>query len=261
VSGLTFERHCAEIVAQTDALRAYITPCADLTRPVPTCPGWNVSQLIRHVDGGHRWAAELVGTAAAEPTSDVQLRNLSGYLDEDPASLDSALADGAAQLAAVLRTAGPDAQMWTPVSDGTAAFYARRFTHETAVHRADAALALGADYALDGDVAVDAVDEWLELGSLPMHFNVHPWMRELLGPDRTIGLRATDVADGDWLVDLNGDAIAWRRGAEAATAVVSGPVTDLLLLIYRRRPAVGDGINIAGDAGLVHFWLERVAFG
>ena len=32
----------------------------------------------------------------------------------------------------------------------------------------------------------------MELGCLPFHFEVHPWMRELLAPDRTIGLHATD---------------------------------------------------------------------
>ena len=33
----------------------------------------------------------------------------------------------------------------------------------------------------------------MELGCLPFHFDVHPWMRELLGPGRTIGLHATDT--------------------------------------------------------------------
>ena len=56
---MDFERHCAEIVAQTAALTGYLDG-ADLRRPVPTCPGWNASQLMRHVDGGLRWAAEIV---------------------------------------------------------------------------------------------------------------------------------------------------------------------------------------------------------
>ena len=79
------------------------------------------------------------------------------------------------ELAETLREAGPGTPLWTPVPDGTTDFYARRFTHETALHRADATLALGAEYTLDQAVAVDAIDEWLELGALPMHFEVHPW--------------------------------------------------------------------------------------
>jgi hypothetical protein len=38
-------------------------------------------------------------------------------------------------------------------------------------------------------------------------------------------------------------------------------VTDLLLVIYKRRPARGEGVEILGDAELLDFWLERVSFG
>ncbi len=40
-----------------------------------------------------------------------------------------------------------------------------------------------------------------------------------------------------------------------------GPLTDLLLIIYKRRPARGEGIEILGDGQLLDFWLERVSFG
>ena len=254
---LDFDRHCAEIVTQTSLLIGHLDG-ADVTVPVPTCPGWNVSQLARHVDGGQRWARDIVATRASEPPSDIALRDLSGAADDDPETLSASLTEAAAALRATLTAAGPAAQMWCPVGGGGSAFYARRFTHETAMHRADAALALGVQYTLAPDVAADAVDEWMELGSMPFHFEVHPWMRELLAPGRTIGLHATDT-DAHWLLDLTGDVIAWRRADEAAAAQIRGPVTELLLAIYRRRPVTG--LDIAGDATLVDFWLERVAFG
>jgi hypothetical protein len=50
-----------------------------------------------------------------------------------------------------------------------------------------------------------------------------------------------------------------RRADEPAAAEILAPVTDLLLTIYRRRPAAG--LDVTGDAALVDFWLERVAFG
>ena len=148
--------------------------------------------------------------------------------------------------------------MWCPVDGGGSAFYVRRFAYETAMHRADAALALGVEFVLEPDVAADAVDEWMELGCLPFHFEVHPWMRELLAQGRTIGLHATDT-DAHWLLDLTGVVIAWRRADERAAAEIRAPVTDLLLTIYRRRPVTG--LDVTGDAGLVDFWLERVGFG
>ena len=173
-------------------------------------------------------------------------------------ALAASLTEAAAALAGTLTEAGPEAQMWCPVAGGGAAFYARRFAYETAIHRADAALALGRRFTLDADVAADAIDEWMALGCLPFHFEVHPWMRELLAPGRTIGMHATDI-DAHWLLDLTGDVIAWRRADEPAVAAVRGPVTDLLLMIYRRIPATG--LDVTGDARLVDFWLERVGFG
>lgn len=66
--------------------------------------------------------------------------------------------------------------MWTPVPDGrpTPEFWARRYAFETAIHRADAALAVGAEFTVNQAVAIDAIDEWMELGSLPQIFEVHP---------------------------------------------------------------------------------------
>ena len=131
-------------------------------------------------------------------------------------------------------------------------------------HRADATLALGQPYTLERAVAIDAIDEWMELGSLPMHFDVHPWMRELLGPDRTLHFHATDTDAGDaaeWVVDLTGDVLAWRRAHEKCAVAVRGPLVELLLVAYRRR-SPGDGtVEVLGDAKLLDFWLERVSFG
>lgn len=260
MTALSHDRRCAEIVAQIDLLRATIDG-ADLTVPVPSCPGWNVGQLLRHLGGGQRWAEETVRTRATGPLSDEHFRDLSAYTREDPAVLGPWLAEGAERLAATLREAGPDAELWTPIAGGTTAFYARRFTHETVIHRADATLALGAEFTLDPEVAVDAVDEWMELGSLPFHFEVHPWMRELLAPGRTIHLHATDVADAEWVVDLTGDRIAWRRAHEKAAVAIRGPLVDLLLVTYKRLPPAEAEVEILGDAELLDFWLDRVDFG
>src|ERR1700704_5254584 len=111
---LKFAAHCAEIVTQMSLLVGHLDD-ANVTVPVPTCPGWNVSQLARHVDGGQRWARGGGATRAAEPPSDVALRDLSGATDDDPDVLRASLTEAAAALAATLIEAGPDAQMWCPV--------------------------------------------------------------------------------------------------------------------------------------------------
>ena len=89
-------------------------------------------------------------------------------------------------------------------------------------------------------------------------------MRELLGPGRTLHFHATDTAPetaAEWVIDLTGDAIAWRRAHEKSAVAVRGPLTGLLLIIYKRRPARSEGVEILGDAQLLDFWLERISFG
>jgi hypothetical protein len=82
------------------------------------------------------------------------------------------------------------------------------------------------------------------------------WADEIVGT--RVGLHATD-ADAHWLLDLTGDVIAWQRADKQAAAEIRAPVTDQLLTIYRRRRVAG--LDVTGDAKLVDFWLERVAFG
>lgn len=223
---------------------------------MPSCPGWNVAQLLRHLGGGLRWAEEIVRTRAAGPLPDDHFRQVAA--DLDPA-LGGWVAAGGSQLAATLRATGPDVPLWSPVAGGSS-FYARRFAYETLVHRADATLALDADFVVAPEVAVDALDEWMELGALPEMLDLHPEQRELLGPGRTVHLHATDAVGAEWVVDLTGSAITWRRAHEKAAVAVRGPLTELLLLVYGRRP-VTDRVEVLGDRDLLDFWRARTGFG
>jgi uncharacterized protein (TIGR03083 family) len=257
---LTFDRYCAEIVAQADAMAGAMAG-ADLTTPVPSCPGWDVGRLVRHLGGGQRWAAEIVATHATEPPPDDSFRHVEG--GGDPAVLAPWLAESARELADALRTVGADAQPWTPVAGRTASCYARRFAHETAVHRADVALALHAPFDLDPEVAVDAVDEWMELGSLPEMLDFYPGRRALLGPGRTLHFHATDVPaelHAEWVVDLT-ETLAWRRAHEKAAVAVRGPLTELLLVIYGRRSPADGTVEVVGDDAWLDRWLRESSFG
>jgi len=254
---MEFTRHCTEIVTQTELLATELK-ASDLRAPVPSCPGWSLGDLVRHIGGGHRWAEEVVRTRATEWLPDDQVRQVSG---DDTGELPGDwLVEGATGLAETLRAAGPDTPIWAPFDYDRMTFWARRFAHETLVHRADAMLAAGTAFAAEPALVVDAIGEWMELDVIPAHFELTPRKRELLGPGRTLAFAATDTGDA-WFVDLTGDVITWRRGAAAAAVTVLAPVTDLLLLIYRRRPASGPRIEVAGDRGLLEFWLGHVAFG
>ena len=86
MAGLSYDRCCTEIVAQTELLRSCIEG-ADLTVPVPSCPGWNAGQLLRHLGGGQRWAEAMVRSRASEPLPDDHFQDLSAYTNEDPATV------------------------------------------------------------------------------------------------------------------------------------------------------------------------------
>nr|WP_280725400.1 hypothetical protein [Kitasatospora sp. MAA4] len=76
-------------------------------------------------------------------------------------------------------------------------------------------------------------------------------------------MHATDSPpqlSAEWLLDLTGDTLTWTRTHTKAAVAVRAPLTDLLLLVYKRRPATGAPIEILGDEQLLHFWLDRVSF-
>jgi uncharacterized protein (TIGR03083 family) len=263
---MAYERFCDEIVVQTRQLASFLerrNEPADARAPLTSCPGWNVGQLLRHLGGVQRWAQEVVRTRAVGPVPDDYHGALVDYADENLRVAVPWLVESAALLGQALREAGPDVAVWTPVPNGTTGFYARRFTHEALVHRADVSLALSGAFAAEPAVVVDALDEWMELGSLPLHLDRDPRVRELLGPGRTLRLHASDVGNGEtsWLVDMTGEVIAWRRSDEPAAVTVEAPLTGLLLLVYRRLTPAAAGATVSGDGSLFDFWMERVGFG
>lgn len=257
---MEFERHCDLIVEQAELLAGHLGGGKDLGREVPSCPGWNVGQLVRHVGGAHREATVIATTGEAPPDDEFRdptqwYADPSGWTDEAIRELAGWIVDGARVLAETLRSAGPDVPIKMPIDEPTTRFTARRMAHETAMHRADAALALDVPFELDPEVATDGIDEWMELGALPFHFEVHPWMRELLAPGRTLKFAAPEES---WVVDLTGDVICWRHSAEPTAVTVRGPLTELLLHLYKRSD---EQIEVDGDKDLLGFYRERVSFG
>jgi uncharacterized protein (TIGR03083 family) len=263
---LSFDDYCAEISTQTEQLGAALTG-HDMRTAVPSCPGWNVGQLVRHLGHAHRWTAEIIAAGpAGDPPPEDGVRILDRFDREVSAELAGWLVQSAEVLVERLRAAGPHATVWTPIPGvtPTASFYARRMTHETVIHRADGVLALEGRYLLDPYVAVDAIDEWMELGSLPHMITIKPELGELLAPGRTLHLHATDApadADAEWVVDLSGHNLSWRKGHEKCSAAIRASLVDLLLVLYRRRSPAVETVDIVGDRGLVEYWLARVPFG
>ena len=75
---------------------------------------------------------------------------------------------------------GADTAVWTFIGPRPAHWWIRRRVHEATVHRADAAIALGADYQLTPELAADGIDEWLERIAVEANAESSPLER---GPD------------------------------------------------------------------------------
>ena len=125
---------------------------ADLSIAVPTCPGWSLLQLMRHVGRGDRWAAQMIRENISEldvravvdgrPPDDVELALV--WLRSSPAVVVEAVANSG-ENSLVPTLVGPRPGVW----------WLRRRLHEATVHRADAAIARTAvgdkvTYQLDG---------------------------------------------------------------------------------------------------------------
>ncbi|MEU8983188.1 maleylpyruvate isomerase family mycothiol-dependent enzyme [Streptomyces sp. NPDC058246] len=263
---LGHDRYCDAIEFQVGQLRDVVTSdAADLSATVPTCPDWSLQQLVRHTGGALRWAELLVRTRAKESIPEKEVPLGEGPQDEsDPAALGAWLVETGEMLVGTLREAGPDAQVWGWAGTLTSGFWARRMTHELAIHRADATLAAGLPYEVAPDVAADAIDEWLQIVEYVQRTRPNDAADELRGPGRSIHLHATDTTpelNAEWVVELTEQGVSWRRGHEKATVALRGPLTDVLLAFYRRLPLDGGKLEVLGERELLDFWLERASFG
>lgn len=210
----------------------------DLAAPVPSCPGWSLTDLAHHLGGVHRWARTAIVEARSSDEAD-----LAGPPPERTA-LAAWYREGADALLEALRTRGPDAECWSfGPEPKTAAFWFRRQVHETSMHVWDALASQGGtpEPAFDRALALDGVDEvcqfffprQVRLGRIP------PLARSLaVAPDGT---------PDQWV--LAGDGLAPATAAPApANATVRGPAGALLLLLWNRTSLDDPRISVAGDA-------------
>ncbi|WP_432105481.1 maleylpyruvate isomerase family mycothiol-dependent enzyme [Streptomyces sp. bgisy091] len=256
---LAHERYCDEILTQTALLGALLDG-ADITRRVPTCPDWTLRDLVVHVGGAHRWVGEIVRGRAAEDIPEDRVPGIGGPEGEGTEALRTWLSDGASATVEALREAGPDTEVWTWAWERRTAFWARRMAHETAVHRADAALATDTPFEVAPDLAADTIDEWLQIVAFAQAGG-DPEAAELRGGGRSLHLHATDVPGAEWLIEFGEEAFTWRAAHAKATVALRGPLTELMLAFNRRQKPDEGGLEVLGDRALLDFWLDRSSFG
>jgi uncharacterized protein (TIGR03083 family) len=213
--------------------------------PVPSCPGWTVSDLLVHCGSGDYWARTI---AERQTTERVPVE-----LPEDPPT-GEALAPwflaGAQALIAALRKTDPSTSVWTfSPADRTAHFWYRRRAHETSIHRVDAQLAAGRTLApIDGPMASDGVDEFLT-------FFVPRWGKAAVGAGETLHFHCTDVG-GEWLLRGSDDDVTVTREHGKGDVAARGSASDLMLLVWGRAPT--SQVEVLGDTDLLNRFLAAI---
>jgi len=243
----------AEYAAFVDLLRE-----ADLNTPVPTCPEWTLEQLLRHCGRGERWCTHIVAERAtdmvdprtvADGKPPTEQQEKMAWLEAGPRAL----------LDAVDRT-GADTTVWTFLGPRPASWWVRRRACEMAVHRADAAIALGTEFDIAPELAADVIGEWLE--RVLIQYGDPAAESHPLDVGRSIHLHATDddLEGGEWTLTASPFGLAFDHQHGKATVALRGPARDLMLAIVRRRTAAETGLEIFGDPEVWDTWLARTPF-
>jgi uncharacterized protein (TIGR03083 family) len=239
---MTPSEYLAAIRREGDALLTAAR--AGLDRPVWSCPGWNVRDVVAHTGVVHRHKEELVRRRMRSGQPD---RPTAPHGDGD---LLAWYAEGLDLLVDTLKSTDPETPVftWHP-PDQTAGFWYRRLAHETTVHRVDAELGHGEPGPVETPLAADGVDE-----ILAVHITPFTRFAKLHDGGEIVVMRCTDC-EREWLLRL-AERDGWRFertvGDVEADAEIRGGAADVYLYLWGRAPL--ERLVIAGDELVV----ERV---
>jgi uncharacterized protein (TIGR03083 family) len=252
---LTPQRYLALLRADADLL-ADTAARLDLDAEVPPCPGWAVRDVALHTAQVylHKISCTRYGVApdpwppTGWPPTDAAA---------DPVGF---FRRSQGELLTELETRGPDehsATWWPP--DQTVGFWIRRMAQETAVHRVDVQSAGGVITPIDAELALDGVDEVMELMLGGDWSDATPEDWGDVDPQAGSG-RPVDLRSGErrWRVVQYPDRVDVTAGELApADATVSGDPSDLLLWTWGRLP--DSAVTLEGDLDLVKALRDRLA--
>ncbi|MBL1082769.1 maleylpyruvate isomerase family mycothiol-dependent enzyme [Streptomyces actinomycinicus] len=238
-----------EILDREGRLLAAAAAAAGTDAKVPTCPEWQVRDLLRHTGAVHRWAGALVagGHTAPRPMDDPP--------ELDGAELVAWYRDSHRLLLDTLAAAPVDLECWTfhpAPSPSPLAFWTRRQAHETTVHRYDAEAARGGTPSpVAPDFAADGIDELLR------GFHARSRSRVRSEEPRVLRVRAQDAGpDAVWTVRISTEPPLTVRAEEGeAEAELSGPADRLYLALWNRTAVP----RVTGDSSLADLWRDLAA--
>lgn len=235
---------------RTDIDRILATPADAFDAPVAACPGWTVADLLGHHAGVFCFATAQL---RAEPGSELVPFDPP---DETvpPLEMFRLAADA---LLAELVAVDPAEHRPTWAGAPRSEWYWRRMAQETAIHRFDAQAAHGAADPIGTDLALDGVEEFIDV------FLPSARKRGITGTGETVHLHATDdglAADhgegaGEWMFTFHPDGVDVTREHGKGDMAGRGTASDLLLFVWNRRPVE---LTCFGEPDLLTWWPSHV---
>lgn len=223
---------------------------------VPTCPEWNIADLLSHTGWVYRYWAFIADLPEGERANRDNMIAAGlpkvGSAQRPNVELFAWFNDSIQTLIDAYGrqpdTKVIDSRFWgmQPLS-----FIARRMAHETAMHRWDVQHALGDADGFDSVLAADGVDEFLEFW-LPLGFR----HADFADSTCTIGLDATDSPDR-WRVRVSSDSTSWTRAEGEADVIGCGSASDLYLFVWQRLPSTN--LLVAGEGETLSQWQSAAA--
>ena len=239
----------AALRVEGSAFLAAVSDPGVLSAQAPSCPDWNVGDLVRHLGAVYHRTRMNAGSAGADDNWGPVV-----IPDEAPSATDASVVDWFAaefsQVVAHLDELDPDLPTWNWAPQArVAAFWHRRMAHETAIHRWDAQLATRLPEPLEsklaGDTVAEALDTFLPAGR----------RRSTADVTGLAHLIATDLGQ-EWYVRLRGLGVALLDTdtilddhAHPARAAAAGTASDLALAIWGR--ITFEVVETAGDIALL----------
>ena len=218
---------------------------ADLAGRVPSCPDWNVADLVWHLSEVQWFWSRIVGELRLDP----KFPDLERPADGELITLFS---ENAGQLLDALGRQADDAPCWSWMGgQQDVGWVTRRQAHEALIHRADAELAIGRVPVLDADLATDGVNEFIDVfvDGFPEWATFTPSGRtiDLIYPEGRAALelgrfQGTSPSGKDYDMD------AFRRAEPGNGEVtVTADASSMDLWLWNR----GEAVEITGDESLV----------
>jgi uncharacterized protein (TIGR03083 family) len=241
---LPAERYFELIDADTERLLA--VAAAGLKAPVPSCPGWDVAEVVWHLAGVYEHKVRVMADDAWPeewPPADFEDRPEIEFLREAKADLFAEFARHELSEQTTTFSSG----------DTTIGFWVRRMALEAAVHRYDVELAHQEPTGIPDDLATDGVDELLRV------MLAGPWWEDRIQTEHPVdALVAVEAGEQRWLADVRVTSVTISDDpVTSADATVSGDPDAVFLWLWGR---VGDdAVAVAGDADLVAQFRARVA--